>query len=365
MLGVDSDIGSSALRLWIAAGSAALLVFVCALAFQWARSRGVARIGVVVVGAILGATLAWAFIDTAANRDLFAERQSLEARAAQLGTQALAPGSALACLDAFAGDNVGSACEKAIFASPAATASASSYIAARLALLADLAAYTKRGGGHVDNILIPLRRSIEIDRYGFAAHTLAVLDGCTPQNCKALSLLGDPSRVRANLSAQVLDRYLDRYVALWTQAPDTPVADASPSPAPAASNQPGIAGRKVTVDIDFPTAASIPPVSIMNPEPKNPGAAVASVTAGADTSVQATGAQAPGAPGAPAASAKKPGRKQASQANSAPAQAPAPPQQIAPPAGPVDPVWSPGATIASPQGGAPAAAAPSGATPSQ
>jgi hypothetical protein len=362
MLGVDSDIGSSALRLWIAAGSAALLVFVCALAFQWARSHGVARIGVVVVGAILGATLAWAFIDTASNRDLFAERQALETRAAELGTQALAPGSALACLDAFAGDNVEAACEKAIFASPAATASATSYIAARLALLADIVAYTKRGGGHVDNILLPLRRSIETDRYGFAAHTLAVLDGCTPENCKALSLLRDPSHVRANLSAQVLDRYLDRYVALWAQAPYTPVADATSSPAPAATNQPGTAGRKVTVDIDFPTAASIPPVSIMNPEPKNPGAAVASVTAGADTSVQAVGAQ-PAV--APATSPRKTARKQANQANSAPAQAPAAPQQIAPPATPVDPVWSPGATLASPQGGVPAAAAQSGAMPSQ
>jgi hypothetical protein len=360
MLGVDSDIGNSALRLWIAAGSAALLVFACALAFQWARSRDVARIGIVVAGAILGATIAWAFIDTASNSDLLAERHALETRAAELASQALAPGSALACLDALAGDSVEAACEKAIFVSPAATASATSYTAARLALLADIVAYTKRGGGHVDNILMPLRRSIEADRYGFAAHTLAVLDGCTPENCKALSLLRDPSRVRANLSAQALDHYLDHYVALWAQAPDTPVADATPSPAPA--NLPGTAGRKVTVDIDFPTAASIPPVSIMNPEPKNPGAAVASVTAGADTSVQAVGAQPAATPGT---SPKKTGRKQTNQANAAPAPAPAPPQQIAPPATPVDPVWSPGATLASPQGGAPAGAAQSTATPSQ
>jgi hypothetical protein len=360
MLGVDSDIGNSALRLWIAAGSAALLVFVCALAFQWARSRDVARIGIVVAGAILGATIAWAFIDTASNSDLIAERQALETRAAELGSLALAPGSALACLDALAGDSVEAACEKAIFASPAATASATSYTAARLALLADIVGYTKRGGGHVDNILMPLRRSIEADRYGFAAHTLAALDGCTPENCKALSLLRDSSRVRANLSAQALDHYLDHYVALWAQAPETPVADAASSPISPATNPLGTAGRKVTVDIDFPTAASIPPVSIMNPEPKNPGAAVASVTAGADTSVQAVGAQ-PAA--APAASPKKTGRKQTNQANAAPA--PAPPQQIAPPATPVDPVWSPGATLASPQGGAPAGAAPGSATPSQ
>ena len=65
MFGVDPDIGSSALRLWVAAGSAALLVFVCALAFDWTRTRTVARISVVVVGAVLGATLAWAFLNAA------------------------------------------------------------------------------------------------------------------------------------------------------------------------------------------------------------------------------------------------------------------------------------------------------------
>ena len=67
MFGLDSDIGGSALRLWIAAGSAALLVFVCALAIDWTRTRTVARVGVVVVGALLGATLSWAFLNGASH----------------------------------------------------------------------------------------------------------------------------------------------------------------------------------------------------------------------------------------------------------------------------------------------------------
>ena len=114
---------------------------------------------------------------------------------------------------------------------------------------------------------MPLRHSLETDAYGFVAHALAVRDGCTSQNCKALDVLRDPSRVRANLSRQTLDRYLDRYLTVWALQPDgpAPVADAATQSQP--TYQPGGPGPRKTVNIDFPTAASIPPVSIMTPEP--------------------------------------------------------------------------------------------------
>ena len=343
MFGVDPDIGSLALRLWVAAGSAALLVFVCALAFDWTRTRTVARVSVVVLGALLGATLAWAFLDAATVRDQSAERRALEMRAAELNAQPLAPGSSLACLDALAGENVERACEKAIFAAPANVAIASSYVAARLALLADIVAYTRRGGGNIESALLPLRRALEADRFGFVAHTLAVQDGCTSENCKALALLHDPSRVRANLSGQTLDRYLDHYLTAWAQSPDAPMADAT-SP----QSSPG--SRKVAVDIDFPSASSIPAVSIMNPEPKGPGSATAAV---AD----------PRAPGAPATSTRK-SRKQSGN-TSAPATAPS----AAASAPPVDPVWTPAApqaavgTVPAGAGGAPVRLTPVPAQP--
>jgi hypothetical protein len=337
---IDPDMGNSALRLWVAAGSAALLVFVCALAFDWTRTRTVARISVVVVGAVLGATLAWAFLEGANVRDLSAERRALELRAAELNAQALAPGSPLACLDAMAGDTVEAACEKTLFAAPATVAAATSYVAARLALLADVVAYTRRSGATIDNVLLPLRRALETDRFGFVAHTLSVRDGCSSESCKALTLLHDGSRVRANLSGQTLDRYLDHYAAVWAEAPATPVADAAPAGAP---GQPPAAGpHKMLVGVDFPDASSIPPISIMNPEPKGamtPAAAAAAVTAGSDTSAAAAAKEA-NKEAKEAAPAKKPVRKQ-----TASAPAPAPPQAAAP----VDPVWSPGATLASPQ----------------
>jgi hypothetical protein len=327
MFGVDPDIGSSALRLWVAAGSAALLVFVCALAFDWTRTRTVARVGVVVLGAVLGATLAWSFLDAASVRDRSAERRALESRAAALTAESLMPGSSLACLDGLAGDDVEAACEKALFASPATVAGATAFVAARLSLLADIVAYTKRGGGSINAVLLPLRHSLETDRFGFVAHTLAVADRCSSDHCAALALLDNSGRVRANLSGQTLERYLDRYLTVWAQSPGTPVADATSTGATQQSPP-----HKL-VDIDFPSAASIPPISIMNPEPPGPpaAAAVAAATAGeAKTESKAASKTEPKAHEVPAAARrvqKKPPLP--------------PPAQAATAAPAVDPVWQP------------------------
>ena len=211
--------------------------------------------------------MVWALLGSPVAQDHGADRRALEMRAQELTARTLAPGSALACLDAVAGENVDAACEKALFASAATVAAATSYAAARLELLSDMAAYVKRGGRGIDGALLPLRHSLETDAYGFLAHALAVRDGCTSQNCKALDVLADAGRVRANLSGQTLDRYLDRYLTAWAQQPDgpAPVADAAPQSQP--TYQPGGPGPRKVVNIDFPTAASIPPVSIMNPEP--------------------------------------------------------------------------------------------------
>ncbi|MGA7790681.1 MAG: hypothetical protein WCA56_21240 [Xanthobacteraceae bacterium] len=355
MFGAEPDIANSALRLWVAAGSAALLVFICALAFDWTRTRTVARVGVVVLGAVLGATLAWAFLDAASVRDQSAERRALEARAAELNAESLAPGSPLACLNGLAGDKVEAACEKVLFAAPSTVASATSYVAARFSLLADMDAYTRRGGGNIDSILLPLRRSLEADRFGFVAHTLAVADGCTSDHCKALALLDNSSQIRANLSAQTLGRYLDRYVAVWAQEPNIPLADAS-SPS-AAMGQPGAPAPHKLVDIDFPSADSIPPVSIMNPEPKGSptAAAVASATAGEPNPHEAAheNGRENGHENGHEASHETPATSR--RARKQPVNPPAQAAVVAPPATMADPVWIPKSDATAP---AAAAAAP-------
>jgi hypothetical protein len=335
MVGVDSEMASSALRLWIAAGSAAALVVICGMAFNGLVTNA-ARAGVVALGALVGVAMIWALLDSPGAQDHGVDRRTLEMRAQELAARTLAPGSALACLDAVAGENVDAACEKALFASPATVAAATSYAAARLELLSDMAAYVKHGGRDIDGALLPLRHSLETDAYGFLAHALAVRDGCTSQNCKALDVLRDTSRVRGNLSGQTLDHYLDRYLTAWAQQPDGPgpVADAATQNQPTPTYQPGGPGPRKVVNIDFPTAASIPPVSIMNPEPGTKPAPAGAAASAANPN--------PTAPVAATASAP-PSKKSRKQAASPPAQAPVP--TTAPAAAAVveqpDPVWTP------------------------
>lgn len=272
MLGVDPQSVAWALA-WIAAGAAALLaVVVCALAFR-PSDKGFElprwRIVLVVAAAMLSASLTWALLANATVRSQDAERSTLKLRAGQLAAESLMPGSPLACLDALAGDTVQAACERAVFASPASAASAISYVAAQLALLSDMTAYVARGGSHIDDAMLPLRRALEADPFGFLAYVLAARDGCTGAHCPPFALLSDPSHVRTNIIAQTLPHYLDHYRDVWAKSAEEPVASAVDALPPGVIEN-SAAKRKVSVNIDFPSAASIPPISIMNPEPKTP-----------------------------------------------------------------------------------------------
>jgi hypothetical protein len=340
MLGVDPEFGTSLLRLWVAAGSAVLLILSCVVALLQPQLRLASgpwqRVGFVLAGALLGGLMVAAFVGRASWSDSEANRGAFEMRAQRLDALALAPGSPLACLDALAGETVENACEKALFGSPANVAAATSYVAAQLALFSGAASYAQRRGADLQDVLTPLRRALETDRFGFVAHVLAVRDGCDAQNCKMLALLRDASRVRTNLGGATFDRYLERYAAQWNA--DAPVAENAQSQATAsANNQPT---HKV-VNIDFPTAASIPPVSIMNPEPNGP------VLPG----VAAAAAANPNGP------PPRHGRKPAASAQSA--AAPVPSQSSAA----VEPIWPepmpPQPPVATPQtASAPPAAAP-------
>ena len=120
-------------------------------------------------------------------------------------------------------------------------------------------------------MMVPLRRSLETDRFGFVAYVLAIRDGCTAQNCKTLSLFRDANRVRTNLTTAALERYLEHYAAAWS-APEVPLAEATQAPTGSTAAAAGQGSRKI-VNIDFPSASSIPAVSIMNPGTDRPGSA--------------------------------------------------------------------------------------------
>jgi hypothetical protein len=319
MLGIDPEGANAAVYMWAAAGSAALIAALCVLAFSLPRTTAGAavRAGAVVLGAVFGAAMIWAL--TAGGLPS-GERRVLEGRAQDLTLRAFAPGSPLACLDALAGENIATACERDIFASPAAAAAAVSYTAARLALLADLTTYRAGGDTTIDTVLLPLRRSLEADRFGLLAHVLATRDGCGSGNCKPLALLGDAGRVRANLSDSTLQHYLDRYQPLWSKSPDVPVAAAAPSQlTPSQLLAAALGPHKVTTSIDFPSAASIPAVSIMNPEPKGPVLPGVAAAAAAN-------------PNPPPASPPRRARKQ-------PANPPPPQASSGAPPPAVEPIW--------------------------
>ncbi len=216
---------------------------------------------------------AMAILDRLAQGEHGAERRALAQRYAELTAQSLVPGSSLACLDGAAGDAVETACEKTIFAGPQGTAAAVAYVAARLTLLADGLAFARASDPGFAAKLSGLRRAIELDRFGVAAHVLAVRDGCTAEHCDVFALLHDANIIKSNLKAQIFDQYVSRYAADWNKAePKTvPMAQQPPAAAPALSSlEPAPSKTPLSGKYDFPSAASIPPVSIMNAEPPLP-----------------------------------------------------------------------------------------------
>jgi hypothetical protein len=258
---------------------AAIILFVVTFLVALRRPGAIASIGALAVVLII-AIAAWIFTDYLAIRD--GERRALDARALELTMRTVAPGSALACLDAVAGETqtMEVACENAVFASAESAASALSYVAARLTLLADALAYASRRDPSYELVLTDWRRMLEVDRFGLVAHMLVTRDRCTVDQCPAFALLRDTSQVSANLKARVFDRHVGRHAATWgTRGAPSLAATAAPAANPAAPpTAPSLApSRSGPI---FPSASSIPPVSIMNAEPTgsvHQGAAVAPI----------------------------------------------------------------------------------------
>lgn len=257
----------------IAGGLAALLVVLVALAIR--RTDAARRLLTVVIVLVAAGIGVGTILDRMAKDERAAERRALSQRYTDLAAAALATGSPLACLDGGAGEVVEAACEKAVFAGPQATASAVTYTAARLALLADGLTFARNYDPGFEKRLAGLRRAIELDRFGMVAHLLAARDACTVESCPAFALLRDTSVIKVNLKSKAFDQYVARYVIDWGKtapvavqpAPAVPVAAAEPD---AAAQAEAPAKAPLPPGFDFPSAASIPPVSIMNPEPPLP-----------------------------------------------------------------------------------------------
>jgi hypothetical protein len=272
MPGVDAAAGTLAVPIWLAGAAAAVLVVALVLAV--ARAGGVALINSLFrVGLIAAVVLGvWLYVQprgfSATDSNSGGERRSLDDRKTALMAGAIAPGSALSCLDEQAGEAVEAACEKAVFASPEAVAAAVKYVAAQLALLNDGSAYAERGDAGYAAELAPLRTAIEFDRFGLVAHVMAEHEGCMADRCDALTRLRDSTRVQSNLRDHTFEERVKKYTAIWNapRPADGLVAAVGPPVA-----LPGAAGPgTVAPRYDFPSSKSIPPVSIMAPEAPPP-----------------------------------------------------------------------------------------------
>jgi hypothetical protein len=263
-----------------------------------------------------------------------AAMQRFDNRSAELTMRALAPGSPLACLDAIGSAAIEASCEKAVFASPETLAAAVAYVDARLSLFVEGREAGKSGAA--GDSFERLRRTIEQDRYGLVAHVLATR-GCEPDNCPTLKLMRDPSQVLSNLKDRTFDSNVVLHAASWRSDFSTAaVAPVAGVPAPAApplpamptasgSSAPSPPTPSSPSKFEFPSAASIPAISIMNAEPAQPPAA-------------ARAEQPPTAARPAAASRRQSARETTSQS-------PGPPVQIAPDAPP-----APAGTLANPGG---------------
>ena len=279
--------------------------------------------------------MAWAFLDLPHPAARSAERRALEARVrTNLARQVLAPGSPLACLDALVGENVEAACEKALFVSPVNVAAASSYVAARLTLLARMTAYAERGGADIEPVLVPLRRSLEADHFGFVAHVLTVRDGVHEPELQdaCAAARSEPGAIQSRARRPLIAIS----TTIRTFGRRRPTAHPRRSPKRSRMRP----GPHKLVNIDFPSAASIPAVSIMNPEPTGPVLPGVAAAAAANPNSQA------------AAPASRRSRKQAANPPAPTVVQPAPTGSAA-----AEPIWPEPVPPPPPQ----TAAAPAGA----
>ncbi len=270
MPGLDPSTGIFTLPWWAVVAAVFLIAVLGVLAGMrggWQGTIGSLAQFAAVIGLLF---LAWNYFDRMTTRDIAEERRAFQARLADLNARSLAPASPLACLDALAGDALDEPCEKTIFANPESVAAAVSLMAARMSLLREGVAHAAAGDSHYAPAIADLRRSLEQDRFGFVAQALAAGEQCTPASCEALSLLNDPYRVAANLKDRRFEIFVGRHVAGWMgRAPAAAVASAAAQKQPAAtgSTQAAVTPATSSVNVEFPSAASIPPVSIMNNEP--------------------------------------------------------------------------------------------------
>ena len=278
----------------IATGMLVLMVFavwaamalLAVLALRRAGASGIKGAlwgGGLVLGGVLLTSLVF---ERVLPRDLSAERRAIEARASELTARAIAPGSALTCLDSVANSLVESGCEKALFSTPEAVAAAVAYVEARYLLLVASAALAARDPSFQPTVE-RLRRGIEEDRFGVVAQVFSTR-GCNAPDCADFAVLRDNRRIVANMKGNAFASHVEAHAIAWnpsgaasvllappsaTGRPPSGMALAPPVSAEVAPGMPASTSAGSGRRYDYPSANSIPAISIMDAESAAPPAA--------------------------------------------------------------------------------------------
>jgi hypothetical protein len=265
MLEVDAAAGTLTLPIWAAGAVSAVFLALVVLAIG--RAGVTASINVLFRVALVAIAVSagWLYFQRMERQEQAAELRLLDERLAALLARAVAPGSALSCLDELAGEAVEAACEKAVFASPEAVSAAVAYVTAKLALLVDRNDFARQAGPTSASELAPLLTALEVDRFGIVAHVLAQRHGCTAAKCDALTWFSDRSHVLANLRDHTFDEQVAKFAAIWNNPSRVAIDGAAAEPP-----RPTSAPLTVSPRYDFPSSQSIPPVNIMAPEQPAP-----------------------------------------------------------------------------------------------
>ncbi len=257
MLEVDAAMGTLTVPIWAAGAASAIVLVLLVLAIGRVGAAtmisSLFRVALVVFAVSAG----WFYMQRTEQEEHATARRLFDEHSAALLARAVAPGSALSCLDELAGETVEVACEKSLFASPEAVSAAVSYITAKLALLVD-GSNQARVEPALGSELAPLLTALELDRFGIVAHVLTTRYGCTAEKCDALAWFRDSSRVQANLRDHTFDEQVTKFAAVWNRATRADGAADLPHT--------GSTPAMVSSHYDPPSSQSIPPINIMVPE---------------------------------------------------------------------------------------------------
>jgi hypothetical protein len=223
------------------------------------------------------------------------EQQTLQEQKAAFvnwRAQGTAVPSVLSCLGYSLDVSLKARCESALFSRAENVAAATTYLNEGLTLLAE-AKQLKRTNAN-EREISRLRTLLERDPFGLVAHIL-VAEGCTQKECARMALLDNPATVLDNMARgryqTLLAQHLDAN--LRGQEAALPIERVS-------ERTGGLALAPVPEKYTLPSSRSIPPVEIMEDEPRpssvSPARAASAPPVASDTAKQGPRSKPPADP---------------------------------------------------------------------